>query len=51
MMYKVARVAQWLERWHKDLLILSSQVQIPLWDFITGLSDEPIKTEVLIVSQ
>jgi hypothetical protein len=42
----VVRVAQWLERRLKDLMILASPVRIPLWDVGAGPSDETVKTEV-----
>jgi hypothetical protein len=35
-----ARVAQLLERRRKDLMILESRVEIPLWDVSAGPSDE-----------
>jgi hypothetical protein len=39
---KITAMVQWLERWHKDLMILASQVQIPLLDMGVGLSDETV---------
>jgi hypothetical protein len=35
-------VVQWLERRHKDLVILESLVRIPLWDISDGPSDENV---------
>jgi hypothetical protein len=35
-----ARVAQWLKRRRKDLVILVSPVRIPQWDVGAGPSDE-----------
>jgi hypothetical protein len=37
-----ARVAQWLERRRKDLVILASPVQILVWDVDAGPSDETV---------
>jgi hypothetical protein len=42
MLNKVARVAQWLEQRRKDMMILASRIQIPLWDVGSGLSDETV---------
>jgi hypothetical protein len=39
---EVARVAQWLERRRKDLVIIASLVRIPLWDVGAGPSDETV---------
>jgi hypothetical protein len=39
---QAARVAQWLERRRKDLVILASLVRIPLWDVGAGPSDETV---------
>jgi hypothetical protein len=36
------RVAQWLERRRKDLVILASPVQIPLWDVGADRLDETV---------
>jgi hypothetical protein len=38
----VARVAQWLEQRHKDLMIHALWVQIPLWVVGTDPSDETV---------
>jgi hypothetical protein len=38
----VAHVAQWLERWRKDLVVRASPVRISLWDVGVGLSDETV---------
>ena len=39
---QAARMAQWLERRRKDLIILASPVRIPLWDVGAGPSDETV---------
>jgi hypothetical protein len=43
---QAARVAQWLERRRKDLVILASPVRNPLWDVGASPLDETVETEV-----
>jgi hypothetical protein len=40
--FPVARVAQWSERRHKDLVIPTSPFRISLWGVGAGPSDETI---------
>jgi hypothetical protein len=40
--FEVAKVAQWLDRRRKDLMILTSRLRIPLWDVDAGPSDETV---------
>jgi hypothetical protein len=39
---QAARVTQWLEQRYKDLVVLTSQVRIPLWDMGASPSDETV---------
>jgi hypothetical protein len=40
--FEVARVAQWLERRRKGLMIVASPVRISLWKVGAGPSDETV---------
>jgi hypothetical protein len=41
-MFEVTSVVQWIEWQHKDLMILTSWVRIPLCNVDANLSDETV---------
>jgi hypothetical protein len=42
MLHVIARLAQWLEQWCEELIILASGVRIRPWDVGAGPLDETI---------